>query len=380
MKKILLSKFFYFLSLSLLIICSFCINITFISKYTKILYFFMFLFLVVSFFLQNNKISKKNILYILFLLILLLFNLFFSQDYTLLILFTFIICKGVIPFKDICKYDLIFKIILSIIIISLCLFGVISNYSFIRDGYIIRNSLGFSHPNILSLLVFSCICDYIYLSKDYLRKKNLLIIIIISILVSYMTDSRTFLFSIILLITMIILPYKKYLNINIIKKIIINSCILLTLFSFTGALLVNKNDFFTKMNETTSNRLLWANKFINYYHINLFGNKIKTISTVEAKNKNINMWILDNSYILLVLRFGLIASCIFIYFFKKNMKYLYIDQSYIILIIFFVFGFYSLTETCLYRLQFNVFLLSFSQLINVRRDDTNEKNIVCNGL
>ena len=94
--------------------------------------------------------------------------------------------------KHILKVDFWLKIILSLLIISSSLSGVIENYLTHRTGEsALRYSLGFNHPNTLASIVFSLIVEEAFLSD---RKGNgfyTILIWLIDVVLYLITDNRT---------------------------------------------------------------------------------------------------------------------------------------------------------------------------------------------
>lgn len=103
-----------------------------------------------------------------------------------------------------------------------------------------------------------------------------------------------------------------------------------------------------------SNRLFLNHYFLNTYSLTLLGNDVVTTKYL----------ILDNSYINILLRFG-ILFLIFMYFnFYSIMKKLYREKNYILIIIFIILLFYGFSESFLYKVSANAFLLYFGKIYN----------------
>lgn len=112
-----------------------------------------------------------------------------------------------------------------------------------------------------------------------------------------------------------------------------------------------------------SKRIYYTEQYLQKYDINLFGQKIETVSTVQSRLLNISPQILDNSYIVLLLKFGIIllfCSCLLL---SLRLKLSYRERDKLLIIILIIFMIVGLFENWLIKINYNPFILSFSSLI-----------------
>ena len=141
---------------------------------------------------------------------------------------------------------------------------------------------------------------------------------------------------------------------------------LLPIFIFAISLyltyLYNINDLLgIKLNRILSNRLYYYNLFMNKYPITLFGTKIDII---YSSNNNIKFMVLDNSYLFILLRYGIIVFTIFMYSLVKVVNLIMNKfNNKILVMIMFIYIVISFSETYLFKIHFNPFILYFSSLL-----------------
>lgn len=264
--------------------------------------------------------------------------LFFSENSVLIKALLIIIAAKGVKFNNIVKFDIKIKFIFIFLIIGLSITGVINNYILIRNNTNqLRYSLGFIHPNIFSSFFLTLCIEYIYLKYYKIKKIEYLLIIIIMFFVNLITDSRTCIYIVILLIILCIY-FKNFSNKFERNKILKNIIIYLTTIFSIISLILSKNfniynNNYININNLFSGRIQQANKFINEYGLSLFGQKVQIISYRDALDKGIKAAILDNAYINMFTIYGVITLIIFCYGFtilskkfikEKNIIFLYV--------------------------------------------------------
>ena len=370
-KSLFYSAYFLFLFSSMFE----CVYI--VDNYIKFIKVVSIVILLLQFLLLLNKgYTINNLLAIISLLILNFFVYYISGEEKLLINYLFIICAKEIDIDKFIKYDAKLKIIFLIIVILLFYLGFTKNYNMIRPNGQIRYSMGFSHPNIFSTYVFSALASLFYvLYKNETNKKIFIMLLLFAICsIYYLADSRTIILSLILLLIFNIFKFKP----QILRKVQYLPLILLCVSLIIGYKYNASNNIMSKTNELLSQRLYFMNKYLNNYSINLFGNKLEYISSIYGKENGIEAMILDNSYLLFILRYGIINTIVFGYLLINTLKKY--SKENILNIIFTVFLIYGLFESGLINLDTNIFLLYLSnyfyklQNIGVKQKEINEKN------
>ena len=317
------------------------------------------IFLTILF--QNQIYRIKEIAWVVIIFAIVVISYFLSKDNIILKAIMLIIASKDINFKKFIKFDLVIKVIFCFIIIIFSQIGIAENYVILRADGTIRQSLGFSHPNALAAYWLSICCDYIYLAFNKNKIIKLFICTIITFIIGYITDSRTVIICVSLMI--ILLLYNNYLNNKIIKKIVIFLPYLLFALSLSLAYLYKSSDLIKNIDCLLSKRIYYTEQYLQKYDINLFGQKIETVSTVQSRLLNISPQILDNSYIVLLLKFGIIllfCSCLLL---SLRLKLSYRERDKLLIIILIIFMIVGLFENWLIKINYNPFILSFSSLI-----------------
>lgn len=317
------------------------------------------IFLTILF--QNQIYRIKEIAWVVIIFAIVVISYFLSKDNIILKAIMLIIASKDINFKKFIKFDLVIKVIFCFIIIIFSQIGIAENYVILRADGTIRQSLGFSHPNALAAYWLSICCDYIYLAFNKNKIIKLFICTIITFIIGYITDSRTVIICVSLMI--ILLLYNNYLNNKIIKKIVIFLPYLLFALSLSSAYLYKSSDLIKNIDRLLSKRIYYTEQYLQKYDINLFGQKIETVSSVQSRLLNISPQILDNSYIVLLLKFGIIllfCSCLLL---SLGLKLSYRERDKLLIIILIIFMIVGLFENWLIKINYNPFILSFSSLI-----------------
>lgn len=317
------------------------------------------IFLTILF--QNQIYRIKEIAWVVIIFAIVVISYFLSKDNIILKAIMLIIASKDINFKKFIKFDLVIKVIFCFIIIIFSQIGIAENYVILRADGTIRQSLGFSHPNALAAYWLSICCDYIYLAFNKNKIIKLFICTIITFIIGYITDSRTVIICVSLM--MILLLYNNYLNNKIIKKIVIFLPYLLFALSLSSAYLYKSSDLIKNIDRLLSKRIYYTEQYLQKYDINLFGQKIETVSSVQSRLLNISPQILDNSYIVLLLKFGIIllfCSCLLL---SLGLKLSYRERDKLLIIILIIFMIVGLFENWLIKINYNPFILSFSSLI-----------------
>ena len=267
----------------------------------------------------KNKILKKNTLVkLIFITIISLISYYLSRnstisDSSIVMLILIVFAAKNIEFDKIVKFDLKIKLIFLIMVIALYFLGLTNGGEVIyRDG-VARFSLGLGHANILGITMASIILEYIYLKREKINKLHLISLLIGLVVISYVTSSRGSLVLVGLMFLLVLFKKQIY---NIVYKknvrsIVINSFLLLIILSlFMTMLYSNGSSFGILLNNLFSNRLYYINNFINYYDLTLFGQNLIFSGSDAVNLYGTYTQILDNCFIYLILRFGIVSFVI----------------------------------------------------------------------
>ena len=337
------------------------------DNYIKIIKFISILFILFSIFLSLKKRKRKNeLLFIIIMLLINLIVLYISKEEKILILSLFVIACKKINIEKLIKFDATIKISFLIIVSLLYKLGLTEIYDMVRENGQIRYSMGFSHPNVFAAYLFSATLSlfFVLFNKNY-KKSKLIFLLIASIILGYnITSSRTLVISIIVLIVFLCFSKKNLKILKIAKYLPITIAAISLILGYAYN---SNNQILNNLNTLSSQRVYFMNKFLNEYNVTLFGNKIEYISSIYGKENGIEAMVLDNAYLLFILKYGIIMTIIFGYMLIKTLKKFEHDRKVIIpLISFMIYGFF---ESGFIYLNINIFLLYLSSILYLPKDE-----------
>lgn len=336
-------------------------NVDFLKPFLSLFSYFGIFIISIEILIQSKNYKKGSFLIILFLLIITGFftikNLFTDNYKNIVYILLFIIASKNLDFDYIVKKVFKYRLIFMMCIIICSFLNLTTDFNMLRiNSNTIRYSLGFAHPNRLSACIMELVFEYIYIYKNKLSYFKIFNLILISYLVIYVTDSRTV--SIMIIITLLFLLLNKFLKGKLIEKSFVNNMIrflpiLMCLLSvYICYLFNNGNTMAYNLNTLLTGRIRLMSNAIKISGITLFGSNVDAV---------------DNSYIQLITRTGIIFSSIFIVLYIKSLKHVINEKNYTLCIIFMLYLFFGLFESYLFRLTYNVFILYFGKMIYCTR-------------
>lgn len=317
--------------------------------------------------LRYHKFNYKDLLILLFSSI--CFVLFYKNlgiNQAILMLFVYSARNiNMIEFFKL-SYKLSFVLLLFIIISGKI--GIIENYTGI-SGERQREYLGFRY----ALYPTSILGNIVFL-KIYIERKNItwlaLIILFVSSVILYLfTDSRLTTGISIIIIVLAAL-FKKYNSIeNIFKRgYLIISYIVSAVISIYFTL---KYDYLSEwqsnLNELLGGRLSLGNMTLDFYGIDWFGKKINLIGMGLDADGEQNMSdtydYVDNLYIQLLLRMGILFLIIFILIMTMMVYKAYKNKDVYLVIILVLLAFHGIIDDLILSIQFNSFFMVVSTVL-----------------
>lgn len=226
------------------------------------------------------------------------------------------------------KYFLSFALLAFVTTIISGKLGIIDTVTagrFIDNETVYRNSLGFGNVNTPFIYFMGIVFGFYY----FLRKKSLILFYILATLFAFYlfkeTDCRTGMY-IYLIFVFVSLFYNEKINKKL-KPLVPHLFLIFTIFSFLIAILFG-GEVHNKINELLSNRPYFSNYYLeNHLFINIFGYEIT------------GSYILDNYYLSLLVKSGLISYFTYFYIFKKGGKIISGDFKLVLILIFtFIYG------------------------------------------
>jgi len=332
------------------------------------------LILLLVFIIRNKKTTKSNILIIMVLVMLILISMKISKGTAILNIILFIITAKGMDIDKVIKFDLVIKLILIILVYILYINGLTEYVVIYRnDSSVLRYGLGFGHPNTFSVYLMSICLDFLYLKFKSKQKKFAYLAIVLAIIfISKYCDSRSSIYT--LTIALIISLFAPLIKKNkIISNMFSNIPIIFMIVSLLATIMYKYKKIFTFMpalNEIFSNRILLMYQFYEKYSINIFGNYFIDYHTQSTATGSV----LDNAYILLLLKFGILITIIIILAISKRVKKSLKDGNMGLVVCLTSFAFFGLMENGMIVLFYNPFLLFLSHLIfdNKKKGELNE--------
>lgn len=313
--------------------------------------------------LNNKKIKFNTLLFIIVATVVSLLSYLVTRSSDLVLITLFIISSVSINFTDFIKHDLKMKVCNLFFFFLLLASGVILNTQIYRIDGTIRNTLGFSSPNTLGIILLNITCDYIWIHRGKIGLRFYIFIIVEILILLFLTNSRTS--SLCLILLLVILMFKKYVPLKKLKTI----PVLFLFISFVCMFLYDKNiDIIYKMDNVLSTRIYCGYMFFNEYGISLLGNKFRNVTEWIGYN-----YTLDNSYLNLVIHHGIIMTVFFEYLLIKIINNAEKKDELVIRIIFFVYLVCGLFESNLITIVYNPFLLYYGYILYKNGRDKNEK-------
>lgn len=361
-KKI--STLIFYIAYSMLLFSIMFSNVHYINKFINTIENIGLLILILNIFIQDIKYPKKSMLLIIILTIPVLISSLICNERVILKLILLIISSKQLDFNRFIKYDLIIRIIFLFLVLFLYKINLTTIIEIYRSDGTFRNSMGFIHPNTFGTIVFVICCEVTYLCKN---RKNIIYyatMLLLSIMIEKVADSRTSQIGIILLMIFNFiddfmptnLKFKMY---KIIKYV---PLILITLSFIISFAYANGNKLAIELDKLLSKRIYYSYAFIEEYGLKPFGTTVEFIYNNFDQSKE--LWVLDNAYLLLMIRYGIIVSIMFILGLYSIIKKLLKEENNSkLIIIFAIYFIISFIETSIFKIQYNPFLVYFSVLL-----------------
>lgn len=344
-----LSQKLHFWGLLFLQIPHVCTNVVFLFNYLPIIRALSVLLLLCSSIinLKLEKLSINKIALIFFIIVGGVVSYFITNDIMIFEILLMVAASIGLKFNEVIKNDFKSKIIIFTLIVSSYLLGYTStNFTIFRNGEL-RNAFGFYHPNTFGMYAMIIFLEYIYI----MRPKNIGLILSASLLVAFInfsSNARSAVYSIVSVVVLVLL--RRYLNKSIqnraIAFILRNLYIFLLAISICVTILyINKNDLALWLNELMTGRISLQAEYMNRYNVGLFGNKIDFTKT------------LDNGYLKCLLNYGILVIGLYAWMNYSIVKKALKNNNFIIVMYMVVLQIYTMSESSMLYIYFNIFLL-----------------------
>ena len=350
----------------------------YINSYGKILFAFCVLLLILKEFLGARFTSRDGLLALVLIVITGYFYMYFGLTQTLLPIFIY--SARNMEVNKILRISYIISLVMLVFIILSSYLGIIQNYiyySALRE----RQYLGFRY----ALYPSSILCNIIFL-KVYLEKENISWLSLICLLVAnyvlfQYTDSRlTFILGVALIVFSTIMKKSQKFREILLNRTFIWSFLVLALLSIYATINYDYlSDWQSDLNEALGGRLSLGNSTLKFYGYGLFGKTLSLSGNGLDENGMLNTSTydyVDNLYVLLLLRAGIIFLFIFLVAMTIIMKKIYIQKDSYLYIIFILLAFHGIIDDLIMLPQYNSFWFVVAALFMGRRisKTTNNEN------
>lgn len=305
-----------------------------------------------------TKYTNKEFLILSLFLILAGYAIICGFQSTIGMTFIIVVAMKNISFQKTVKLSFYLGTVIFLFYIFLSVFGILDNriieYSRIWDteNQFTRNSLGYSHPNMLYFHFFILLSQYLYLKFSSLNFARYIILILFCFLFYQITKSLTGIACSLLLLFLCM----YYQNARVNKSNIIfgkYTAILCFLLSVISSLLYTSNNLVKYFDVWTSGRIKYGSFFINNFPVTMMGVDISAVKFSFYA-------LLDNSYIFTLLNSGVLIMGLYLYIHTRISKQ---ESMKIVLPFLIIFSIYGMFEMIIFNPFFNFTILLFPKYI-----------------
>lgn len=318
------------------------------------------------------KVNSRDLT--LFIILAIIGGLFFNyMGYNYAMLPFFVYSARNVNTTTIVKISYRISLVLLIFIIVSSYLGWITNY-ITYDGGREREYVGFRYSLFGPAILCNIIFLKVYLEKDNIKWRTLMFLIIGNYALYEFTDSRlTFgLGMLLLILTILIKLFSKFKKV-LMNKILIGSYVVSGLLSLYFTIGYNHlSEWHSNINEFLGGRLSLGYSTLKYYGYGLLGKKITLVGNgldVDGYITTETYDYVDNLYIQLLLKLGLLFSVIFILGMTIVMWRVYRLNDIYLYIIFSLLALHGIIDDLMILPQYNSFWFVIAALFYKTRLD-----------
>ena len=335
-----------------------------------IAYIILGLLLVQMVFFQKYQIKELALIAVITLpIILATLN---SGHNTIMSTWIFVVASKYINMDKIARISYYTELIMTLVVFYLFFNGYIVELTLHR-GELLRHSLGFTHPNMLGIRIFLLVVCRCYIRREKFNILDWSLIVAMAVFVNRVANSKTSYYALVILagltfIHMIMLKFGIGFD-KVMNHLITFSfaCIVVSLiFSFIQ---ISKYPVLNRLDIFMSKRFSQCHRTLKYYGVKLFGQDVQLIINRPALGKFYHFW-LDNAYMSILLRYGVIVFFIFSALYIWTMIMLKDMRHYMLVEIMCLYAIYGIMENNFFSMSQNLFLLLMSYPL-YKRDSLN---------
>ena len=273
-----------------------------------------------------------------------------------------------VDFKHICKVTVWITIFGVVFVVISSKLGIIKDYIGYRGDGTGRAYLGFRYVLFAPGFLLNAMSAYIYIKDNKIKRRTCFFLIAISYLIYQITDARLSYYLSLFLIAFAFLNRRKRKigrerRAQRFSKLIIPIYPVFLICSIGCAIFYRQgNAVWNMLDNLLTRRLYYGQKSLYLYGISLFGNRnidwkgfsFGTDGTMPIYSSN--MIYVDNVYLHILQRYGIVFTLIVMLVFTYTMYILYIRKDYTLQFMFFAIAIHGLIDNQILYLCFNVFL------------------------
>ena len=323
------------------------------------------------------KVNSRDLILLIILAVISgLFYIYMGSNYAILPIFIY--SARNVNVTTILEISYRISLILLVFIILSSYLGWITNY-ITYDGGREREYVGFRYSLFGSAILCNIIFLKVYLEKDNIKWRTLIFLIIGNYALYEFTDSRlTFgLGMILLVLTILMKMFPKFKRV-LINKIIIGSYVLAGMLSLYFTIGYNHlSEWQSNINEFLGGRLSLGHSTLKYYGYGLFGKKISLVGNgldIDGYITTETYDYVDNLYVQLLLKLGLLFLVIFILGMTIVMWRVYRLNDIYLYIIFSLLALHGIVDDLMILPQYNSFWFVIAAVFYKNRLDIQIKD------
>ncbi|WP_172136366.1 hypothetical protein [Adlercreutzia sp. ZJ473] len=288
----------------------------------------------------------------------------FSQSQHLGFISLFIVAAQGVSMRKMVRIALVVQSSMFVLVVASSLDGLIPMTVVERGDGGARYSMGYKHPNNMSLALVSICCNYMVLHYAGMRRMGWGIYGIALTLCATVSDSRTSMMLILLIVTISAYGEKagKAKNQGNVSRLFFSIYVLIALLSLFFMFFYNEHNSLEKaVNGLVSSRFELAHKYYEYYGISPFGVDCDADPVVVGRYA---LPVIDNAFANAFIRYGLLPTALFLTAYGLRLKRACDSGRVDICTLgLFVCAVMAVTETQAFHLGINVYLIGLAQFV-----------------
>ena len=272
-----------------------------------------------------------------------------------------------VPFKSIVKTDFVSRTLLTIVIMVAASINMIPSNDFYSNNKLgfIRHSLGFYHPNLLGAYILILTIEFVFLMYTAKKNKTALLSIPFSVIfLELVSNSRSAELALMLYLVVFCLLSRINITSKLLKAWTVIATVFVSSLSIVSSIMYNySSSFWFYIDQVLSGRPRMIHTVVTeIYPIRLIAEKTSLLGLEQGINLNgkISIFFIDNSYMSILIKYGMLAFIIFIVWMITN-SFKYLNQSDKLIMFCWLIAllFWGMSEGKLLAIQFNILLFSY---------------------